>query len=107
MNRKGVSGVVSTILFVLLALGAVMLVWGVVRNVIYEAEAQIEPDPVGEPSSPPDYHEAPWSFCIHHNMQYHEEGFIQECVKIENDTIVEKWELDRVDGLWYFAERII
>jgi len=41
MKRRGVSGVVTTILFVLLALGAVLLVWGVVRGIIGDTAEDI------------------------------------------------------------------
>lgn len=40
-NKKGVSGVVVTILFIALALGAVLIVWGLVRTQLAESGSQI------------------------------------------------------------------
>ena len=40
-GKKGVSSVVITILFIALALGAVLLVWGLVRTQLAESSAQI------------------------------------------------------------------
>jgi hypothetical protein len=41
-NKRGVSGVVVTILFILLALAAVLIVWGLVRSQVTSAGSQIE-----------------------------------------------------------------
>jgi len=41
-NKRGLSGVVTTLLFVLLALGAVLLVWNLVRGIIGDAESEID-----------------------------------------------------------------
>ncbi len=42
MNKRGLSQVVTTLLFVLLALGAVLLVWNLVRGIIGDAESEID-----------------------------------------------------------------
>lgn len=42
MLRRGVSNVVVTILLVLLALGAVLILWGLVRTQLGQSESQIQ-----------------------------------------------------------------
>jgi len=42
MRKRGLSQVVTTLLFVLLALGAVLLVWNLVRGIIGGAESEID-----------------------------------------------------------------
>ncbi len=42
MNRRGISQVVTTLLFVLIALGAVLLVWNLVRGIITQSSEDID-----------------------------------------------------------------
>lgn len=41
MEKRGISDVVTTILFILLAIGAVLIVWGLVRTQLSSSESQI------------------------------------------------------------------